>query len=294
MKKGIIQVGIAPLYNGPDTHGVIIDEGLYGMEAEILEQAGDFYKIRMEYRYEGYVEQSNLREGTWPQDKEEKKWRVLKNQIDVMEEPMVDCPRMETMPRGSVLGVSEAEENVPAGWLPVRLADGRKGYTKQGFLAPYQPISFDEPGELSEEQEEQLRQNLVMAAKGYEGTAYRWGGKSPQGIDCSGLCSMAYLLNGIIIYRDAAIRDGFPVHRIEKEKMQMGDLVLFKGHVAMYIGGERRLYIHSTAKAGSDGVDYNSFLPGDPLYRQDLAEGILEVGSIFKERSHKSEQEKTN
>jgi beta-lactamase class A len=49
----------------------------------------------------------------------------------------------------------------------------------------------------------------------------------------------------------------------------------------MYLGGERKLYIHSTARSGSDGVTFNSFLPGDPIYRQDLHEGILEVASLF-------------
>ena len=121
----------------------------------------------------------------------------------------------------------------------------------------------------------------MEAALGYQDTTYRWGGMSPQGIDCSGLCSMAYLLNGIKIYRDAAIKPGFPMKEIPVENMKRGDLVMFKGHVAMYLGGERKLYIHSTARSGSDGVTFNSFLPGDPLYRQDLHEGILEVASLF-------------
>ena len=50
-------------------------------------------------------------------------------------------------------------------------------------------------------------------------------------------------------------------------------------HVAMYLGDGR--YIHSTSKAGSDGVVLNSLCPGHPLYRHDLATGVLAVGSIF-------------
>ncbi|MCI8632596.1 MAG: C40 family peptidase [Lachnospiraceae bacterium] len=274
MKTGIIQVGIAPLYAEPKEQQVLIDEGLYGMEAEILEQEGSFCRVRMEYRYEGYIHKEHIREGGWPAGE---RLRVLKNQIDVMNKPEVDSICLATMPRGSVL--QKGRQPAPEGWISVRLANGAEGYTKKSFLHAYQPLSFEKPAA----EEELLRQRLVDAAKAYEGTAYRWGGKSPQGIDCSGLCSMAYLLNGIVIYRDAAIKDGFPIHRIAKEAMKKGDLVLFKGHVAMYIGGPRKLYIHSTARAGSDGVDYNSFEPGDSLYRQDLAEGILEVGSLFGE-----------
>lgn len=278
MSKCLINVGIAPLYDAPAEERTVVDEGLYGMAAEILEKGEAFSKIRMEYRYEGYVRNGDILEGEWPQGITKR--RVVRRYIDVMLKPEVDCPILKSMPKGAVLAAVEPapEEEVPKGWVKVQLADGRKGYTKEGFLGDFvQPI-FAVPQGVTEEE---LRDNLVKAALQYEGTTYRWGGKSPEGIDCSGLCAMAHMLNGIFIYRDAAIRDGFPIKEIAKDAMKKGDLVLFKGHVAMYMGGERKLYIHSTAKAGSDGVDINSFLPGDPLYRQDLAEGILQVGSLF-------------
>lgn len=276
MSKGIIQAGIAALYAKPEEHQVIIDEGLYGMEAEILEKGDAFWKIRMEYNYEGYVRKGQILEGTWPDGQ---KLRIVKNQIDVLEKQDVTSVLLQTMPRGSVLMKAEycQEEEQKPGWLKVQLVDGRIGFTKESFVADYVSLRFEKPDVA----EETLRDLLAQAAQAYEGTAYRWGGKSPQGIDCSGLCAMAYLFNGIMIYRDAAIKPGFPIHQIPKEAMKKGDLVLFKGHVAMYLGGTRKLFIHSTATPGSDGVVYNSFDPADPLYRKDLAEGILEVGSLF-------------
>ena len=47
----------------------------------------------------------------------------------------------------------------------------------------------------------------------------------------------------------------------------------------MYRGVERSL--HSTGKTASDGVTINSLDPKAPDYREDLAKGILELGSIF-------------
>ena len=127
--------------------------------------------------------------------------------------------------------------------------------------------------------EETLRNALVDAAMLYQGTHYRWGGKSPMGIDCSGMVSMAYMLCGVLIYRDANIVEGFPIHEITREQMKKGDLLFFPGHVAMYMGDG--LYCHSTAHAGDDGFTINSLDPASPVYREDLVNRITQIGSYF-------------
>ena len=67
-----------------------------------------------------------------------------------------------------------------------------------------------------------FREQVIQSAFRYLGTPYRWGGKTPAGIDCSGLCSMAYMLNGAYIYRDAKIMDGFPLKEITREELKRG------------------------------------------------------------------------
>ncbi|MFQ7003409.1 MAG: NlpC/P60 family protein [Ruthenibacterium lactatiformans] len=47
------------------------------------------------------------------------------------------------------------------------------------------------------------------------------------GIDCSGLVSMAFLLNGVMIYWDAAIKPGCALHEISFEAAKPGDLLFF-------------------------------------------------------------------
>lgn len=271
--KAIVNVTVCPMYAAPSRENTVEDEVLYGMVVDILEQpAPGWYKIRTHYRYEGIVPAEDL---ILDQEKVTE-WEALsklvvrnKNNCDVLSRPKVQGWHLQHLTRGCLVApLGEAAE----GYQKVQLADGRQGYVMAGILGAYytEPASSDE---------DILRQMLVDAAMLYEGTHYRWGGKSPLGIDCSGLCSMAYMLCGILIYRDAKIMDGFPLHEIAQENCKPGDLLFWPGHVGMYIGNDR--YCHSTAKAGSEGFTINSLNPEHPDYRADLKEKLTQIGSIF-------------
>ncbi len=45
---------------------------------------------------------------------------------------------------------------------------------------------------------------------------------------------MTYLLNGLAIYRDASIREGFPVRPVAAEAARTGDLLFWPGHIGLY------------------------------------------------------------
>ena len=280
----LISTDIAALYQEKD-FGVVIDEGLYGMKCRILSEeeflrGEPWIKVDMEYGYQGYVPGTTLTNTTWEELMRpgESLLRVTKRYIDIQSEPKVVSRILASVPRGGVVARAgeEFQKDLPNGWMAVRLVSGEIGYTKTSFARAYKEISRTVP-----EDEEAFRDALIRDVFAYEGTAYRWGGKSPLGIDCSGLCSIVYLMNGVIIYRDAAIKEGFPLKNISIDQIKKGDLIFFPGHVAMYLGGERKLYIHSTAKAGSDGVDINSLSETDPLFRKDLLESIEGIGSLF-------------
>ena len=187
------------------------------------------------------------------------------------------------------------------------LVDGRSGYVRDVALEPVRfsmtavftqeaGRTFDEalakaegckPEELVTRaidrwfggSEEAFRNALAEQAKKYLGTEYRWGGKSGRGIDCSGLVSSAYMQCGVLIYRDARIVEGWPMHQIPFADKKRGDALYFPGHIALYLGEGR--YIHSTGASASGGVVINSLDPADPLYREDLVKCLNAVGSIF-------------
>lgn len=271
--KAIVNAPICSLLSAPTRESTLEDEALYGMVVEILDSpAPDWYRVRTHYRYEGIVSAGDLisnPEAVSAWEALPKKVVRNKNFCDVLSQPKVQGWILKTVPRGGILApVGQPEK----GWQQVRLADGQLGYVPDSILGDYHaaPLSEEEPV---------LRQALVDAAMLYRGTHYRWGGKSPMGIDCSGLCSMAYMLCGILIYRDAHIREDFPIHEISLADIKPGDLLFFPGHVAMYIGNDR--YCHSTGHSGDNGFAINSLNPSHPDYREDLRKSITQVGSYF-------------
>lgn len=269
--NALIRVPLCPLFSRPSLRSSRVDEVLFGMEVSLLGEAeNDFRYVRTFYGYEGWAQSSAL----LPGDGAAAAWRVLPKRLvaaaacDVLAAPEIKSPVLFSLFRGSV--VSPAGTAEEEGFLPLLLPGGEQGWTKAAFLRD---------ADLSHLPEAALRSSLVAAARSYLGVPYRWGGKTPLGLDCSGLTSMAYLLCGIVIWRDAAMPRGYPIRPISPQAAAPGDLLFFPGHVAMYEGDGR--YLHATARPGSDGVVENSLLPDAPDYRPDLAQALTAAGSIF-------------
>lgn len=266
---GILVKPVVPINLHPKFDSVLADEGLYGMMVKILEDKGDgWYYIETSYDYNGYIHKSNI----ITDEKMVERWKSEADKViygslaDVLPEAKFQGYIKTTLTRGATIIVTGEEKEK---WTEILMADNTTGWVRSDFIGPKIEI-YDKDDQVS------LRKSLVDAAMSYMGTQYRWGGKSPLGIDCSGLCSISYLLNGIIIYRDAQRKDQY-MKQISREEMKPGDLIFFPGHVAMYMGDDK--YVHSSSN--NDGVDINSLNPKDKNYNDYLAKNITDIGTIF-------------
>ena len=290
------------LYDGPggpsDSRGAgpQTDEVFSGWAVRILEDGPEgWVRIRTHYGYEGWARREAFR----PLSAEELAERqdgacfplVADPWMDLHAEPSVRGILLASLPRGSVV------ERLPVpdrdGWILLRAADGTEGWGQPAALRNRLDDDlfllegrddrswFRRHGEskLKTACEADLRAAVVRSALSWLGAPYRWGGKSAAGIDCSGLAFMSWMENGFLIWRDASILPDYPLKPVGRSQLKEGDLVFFPGHVAVYIGGSR--YVHATAYWKTPRVTVNSLDPGDPAFRQDLADSVEAVGSLF-------------
>jgi cell wall-associated NlpC family hydrolase len=75
--------------------------------------------------------------------------------------------------------------------------------------------------------------DFVAVAERFIGVPYVWGGKTFQGLDCSGLIQTAMQAAGLICPRDTDMQEQALGHTIARDQIKRGDLVFWKGHVGM-------------------------------------------------------------
>ena len=85
--------------------------------------------------------------------------------------------------------------------------------------------------------------NPLNFLKFFRGTKYLWGGISINGVDCSGMVQSIYKLNGQFFPRDTKDQIKFIKNKISIDKVRMGDLFFWKGHVGLALN--RKFLIHA-------------------------------------------------
>jgi cell wall-associated NlpC family hydrolase len=126
--------------------------------------------------------------------------------------PSIKLPPMDTLPLGARVAV-------------VKITDAF-AVTSGGHYIPKQHVAGIETFEA----------DFVAVAERFVGTPYLWGGKSSLGIDCSGLVQVALTAAGTGCPRDSDMQAsglGRALSDAEMQPLKRGDLIFWKGHVAI-------------------------------------------------------------
>lgn len=100
---------------------------------------------------------------------------------------------------------------------------------------------------------------MIQTASLYLNAPYLWGGKTPLGIDCSGLTQMTYRLHGISIPRDASQQAQVGDTLSFIDESEPGDLAFFDNeegniiHVGLLM--ENHYILHAHGKVRIDRID---------------------------------------
>jgi cell wall-associated NlpC family hydrolase len=136
----------------------------------------------------------------------------------------IKLPPVETLPLGAKLNVARE--------------DGVFVVTREGWYLPRRHV-----GDI-----DAIEDDFVTVAERFVGTPYLWGGKSSLGIDCSGLVQVALTAAGTGCPRDSDMQQtglGRELSAAETRKLQRGDLIFWKGHVA--IVRDQTTIVHANA-----------------------------------------------
>jgi hypothetical protein len=227
MKYGICNLSMVPLRAEAADSSELVTQVLYGELFKVLESRKKWSRIRL--AFDGYE--------AWIDNKqflfiEEDNYKHLSKQTPVVSEDLVDM-------------VTTKDKQI----LSIVLGSSLNGLD---FL------NHDFEG--SSVQENFAKDNLIDTAILYLNTPYLWGGKTPFGIDCSGLTQMVYKINGYPLKRDAnqQVEQGEALSFIEES--EPGDLAFFDNpegditHVGIIM--KDNYIIHAHGKVRIDRLDH--------------------------------------
>ena len=131
--------------------------------------------------------------------------------------PRVQAPELASLSLGSRLAVT----SVTGTWAG----------TPQGFVPLCHLCPLDQPAA-----------DPVTVAESLLGTPYLWGGNSRFGVDCSGLVQLAFHACGRDCPGDSDMQSSMGRSLAAEEPLQRGDLVFWKGHVALVVDDARLIH----------------------------------------------------
>ena len=228
MQYGICNLSIVPVRIQPADVSEMVTQLLYGDYFKVLEARGKWSRIRIAFdSYEGWIDN---------------------RQFQIIDE--------------DVYSNLHHSENVYSGDLIDYITDENGGLTSIPLGATISSASFlrssFEGIQLHGKKE---KDNLIGTALLYLNAPYLWGGKTPFGIDCSGLTQMVYALNGYSLLRDSAQQatQGEALSFIEES--EAGDLAFFDDnegkitHVGIIMNDNYIIHVHG--KVRIDRIDHS-------------------------------------
>ena len=289
-RRAVVELSGIYMRIAPDYESALETQELMGTVVEIVGEKGYWREIVSPQPYRAWCTEKGLVEMT---EEELEIYKAAPKCIfaelygHVYEKPSAKAATVCDLVGGDVLRLvgkagsqnKKAGQSRKGGWTAIMLPSGKTGWVRSSQLRDHEGFVSIAKGEGNAESiSVRQMEKIIATAFKLKGVPYLWGGMTPKGVDCSGLVRWSFLMNGILLPRNASqmihCGDEVPLSGSYGsfciDCLQRGDLVFFgtpasEGakqrvtHVGIYIGGGR--IIHS-----SHMVRVNSLVPAEADY----------------------------
>lgn len=230
MTEGYCYLSLIPVRSEPSGKSTMVNQLLFGDHMKILEELDNWYRIiSLHDNYEGWVEKNQVETSAQVAGKEVLLISDLTATILVE-----NCTK--TLLFGSKIQSNDSQ----------LILNGIKSELKAGSVTRYLDYTGD---------------NILATGYKLMGSPYLWGGRSPFGIDCSGLVQLAFKMTGVNLPRDAWQQAGYQGEFIDLiAEAKAGDIAFFDNeegriiHTGILTGDG--YIIHASGRVRIDPVDH--------------------------------------
>ena len=275
-RMAVVQTSTCYMRLHPDYESALETQELMGTVVEIVGEQGYWREIVSPQPYKAWTTEKTLVEMT-PEElkayEEVPKYIYTAHYGHVYTTPTNNNPSaICDLVGGDILRAVEKKKGSasPSGkhgkWVEVMLPSGRTGWVLKKDVRPLGERIDIRMGDSAEGLVSiEKMEDVIRQAYSLLGVPYLWGGMSSKGVDCSGLVRICFLMNDILLPRNATqqIKCG---KEVNIKDIQRGDLIFFGNtetgaitHVGIYLGNGE--FIHA-----SHLVRVNSLIPGAENY----------------------------
>ena len=203
-RMAVVELSTIYMRQAPDYESALETQELMGTVVEIVGEKGYWREIVSPQPYKAWATEKGLVEMSAEELRAyEEAPKVMFTGLygHVYMEPSFKAATLCDLVGGDVLRY----EGKKGKWTAVMLPSGRKGYIPTEELQLHYGFRSIAQGEGSAESiRPETTEAIIAHAEKLLGVPYLWGGMSSKGVDCSGLVRISYIMNGIVLPRNAS------------------------------------------------------------------------------------------
>tara|TARA_B100000579_G_scaffold207808_1_gene169727 strand:+ start:214 stop:954 length:741 start_codon:yes stop_codon:yes gene_type:complete len=205
------------IYKKPSRFSEVTSQILYGEKFKILSKNKNWIKIKASFdNYIGYIKNAQYIEKFNPD------YKISNLKAKIFKKP--NSSSKSWLPLGSKLSIIDENKN----YIKI---EKNKWIKKKDI----KKINHKE-------------KDFVKIFKKFLNVKYVWGGKTYKGIDCSALLQIFFNYNNLFYPRDTKDQIKYLKGSLKKRKFKKGDIIFWKGHVAMCLNSKKLIHAYGPEK----------------------------------------------